>query len=639
MDLTDKALEVAGEGYPVFPCSRNKRPCWSNEELGVADGEGGLKIATRDPEEIKRLFAHPRAALIGVPTGPASGIAVVDVDVKNGKCGQDWYDSHIADLGLTRWHRTKSGGVHLIYMINGIDPGSNAGVIHDGVDLRGGGGYVIWWPAHGCEFGNVELVPFPDWIAQETEEQAEAWATLAKDDLEQHIVDAESFHQPMVSLAWRMANDGYSQGHIGEHLAKTFNKSVAAAPSHPRHKDWTRRKLDIFRTVASALEKAGRAELPQQNSAAATQTGPAEDPPAAKTAVSLPSFAEAPGRRFDGQEVPEPKFVIEDLVPCGRLCNVAGLGGAGKSILLQTAATCIAAELPFLGKVTLQGAAAYITGEDDENTLHHRQTRINDLLGLTATPACLFLASYLGFDLKMFDGKRWTKTFDWLWSEAARIEGLIALMVDPASEVYLGDYSNPVLVKEFNRALDNKAVEHDLAVFLSMHTAKGGDSQKTPFGSAQWLFAARTTLVLEPVIGEDGKPSRDQVTLRVAKGNFIRPGEEIPLIWTDGGLLVRKDEPDAYEQLANMRALEKLILEMCDSAWQSGMPLSDASQARERYLPAKVRQAAKSRFSKRQIVEAMESLILTGKLKISKTHNRYGLRVVSECTPKLNDIK
>jgi hypothetical protein len=35
----------------------------------------------------------------------------------------------------------------------------------------------------------------------------------------------------------------------------------------------------------------------------------------------------------------------------------------------------------------------------------------------------------------------------------------------------------------------------------------------------------------------------------------------------------------------------------------------------------------------------MESLILTGKLKISKTHNRYGLRVVSESTPKLNDIK
>ena len=627
MDLIDKALEVAGAGFPVFPCNRNKRPCWSNEELEVADGEGGLKIATRDPEEIKRLFAHPRAVLIGVPTGPASGLAVVDVDVKGGKRGQDWYDEHQADLGLTRWHKTHSGGIHLVYAINGFDPGSNAGVIHDGVDLRGGGGYVIWWPAHDCEYGDVELAPFPDWIAKETEELGEAWATLGEDDLAQHILEAESFHQPMVSLAWRMANDGYSQGHIVKHLAETFDKSLATKTSHPRHKDWARRKLDIYRTVASAIEKTGRADLPQQ-SAAAAQTEPAVDPPAAPPAISLPSFAEAPGRRFDGQEVPEPKFVIEELAPCGRLTNIAGLGGAGKSILLQTAATCIAAGLPFLGKTTLEGAVAYITGEDDENTLHHRQARINDLLGLAETPAGLFLKSYLGFDLKMFDGKRWTKTFDWLWAEAARIEGLVALMVDPASEVYLGDYSNPVLVKEFNRAFDIKAVEHDLAVFLSMHTAKGGEGQKTPFGSAQWLFAARTTLVLEPVIGDEGKPSRDEVTLRVAKGNFMRPGEEIPLIWTEKGLLVQKDEPDAYEKIERAKELEALILELCDAAWTHGAPLSDASQARERYLPAKVRQAAKGKFSKREAIEKMESLMQGGKLELSRTQNRRGLRVV-----------
>jgi hypothetical protein len=630
VSLIEKALEVAGEGYPVFPCTRKKRPCWSNDELGVEAGEGGLKIAARDPEEIKRLFAHPGAALIGVPTGSASGLAVVDIDVKDGKCGQDWYDDHLAELGLTRWHKTQSGGVHLVYAINGVDPGSNAGVIHDGVDLRGGGGYIIWWPAHGCEYGDVELAPFPDWLAQETEEQAEAWATLADDDLEQHIVEAESFHQPMVSLAWRMANDGYSQGHIVEHLAETFDKSIAAKPSHPRHKDWTRRKLDIYRTVSSALEKAGRAELPQQSMPTPAETPRGETPAVAKAVMSLPSFAEAPGRRFDGQEVPEPKFVIEDLVPCGRLCNVAGLGGAGKSILLQLAATCIAEGLPFLGKTTLQGAAAYVTGEDDENTLHHRQARINDLLGLNETPAGLFLASYLGHDLKMFDGKRWTKTFDWLWQEAARIEGLIALMVDPASEVYLGDYSNPVLVKEFNRTFDIKAVEHNLAIFLSMHTAKGGESQKTPFGSAQWLFAARTTLVLEPVIGEDGKPSRDHVTLRVAKGNFIRPGEEIPLVWTDDGLLVRDEGPAPAEQLARLKELDTLIFMHADEAWKARDPLSDNRSMKDRYLPTVIRDASKGRFSQKEIHQQMKDHIRQGRLSIERHwHNRrLGLKVV-----------
>jgi len=139
VNLTEKALAVAGEDHPVFPCDRRKRPCWTNDQLGVGEGEGGFKIATRDPEEIRRLFAHPRAALIGVPTGPDSGINVIDVDVKEGKAGQDWYDAHITELGLTRWHKTQSGGVHLVYAANGLDPGTSAGVVHDGVDIRAAG--------------------------------------------------------------------------------------------------------------------------------------------------------------------------------------------------------------------------------------------------------------------------------------------------------------------------------------------------------------------------------------------------------------------------------------------------------------------------------------------------------------------
>ena len=90
MNLIDKALAVAGEGYPVFPCDRHKHPCWSNEELGAGPGEGGFKIATRDPERIKKLFAHKRAGLIGVPTGPVGGIDVIDIDTKDGKGGGDW---------------------------------------------------------------------------------------------------------------------------------------------------------------------------------------------------------------------------------------------------------------------------------------------------------------------------------------------------------------------------------------------------------------------------------------------------------------------------------------------------------------------------------------------------------------------
>ena len=77
--LIKTALSVA-KSYPVFPTS-DKVPAWSNEELGVERGQGGYKIATQDPTEVKRLFSHQRAAEIAVPMGEMSGLLCVDVDL------------------------------------------------------------------------------------------------------------------------------------------------------------------------------------------------------------------------------------------------------------------------------------------------------------------------------------------------------------------------------------------------------------------------------------------------------------------------------------------------------------------------------------------------------------------------------
>ena len=76
--LLSAALEVA-KIYPVFP-TNDKKPCWSNAELGVAKGGGGYKIATQDPDEVERLFSHSRATEIAVPMGAMSGLICVDVD-------------------------------------------------------------------------------------------------------------------------------------------------------------------------------------------------------------------------------------------------------------------------------------------------------------------------------------------------------------------------------------------------------------------------------------------------------------------------------------------------------------------------------------------------------------------------------
>lgn len=65
--LAEIALEISEE-YPVFLCRADKSPLTPR----------GFKDATQDPQAITRLFSHPEAALIGVPTGDVTKIVVID---------------------------------------------------------------------------------------------------------------------------------------------------------------------------------------------------------------------------------------------------------------------------------------------------------------------------------------------------------------------------------------------------------------------------------------------------------------------------------------------------------------------------------------------------------------------------------
>ncbi len=136
-------------GLPVFPCNAKKRPACAN----------GFKDAETDAERIKDLFlAHPRATLIGVATGAVSGIDALDLDTTR-------HDTAIAFLHTispvrTRTHQTQSGGFHFLFN-HAAGRNNTAGTKHrKGVDVRGDGGYIIWWPAHGYA---VNPLPVEDW--------------------------------------------------------------------------------------------------------------------------------------------------------------------------------------------------------------------------------------------------------------------------------------------------------------------------------------------------------------------------------------------------------------------------------------------------------------------------------------------
>lgn len=164
------ALALAEEhGIPVFPCRQNKRPYT----------EHGFHDATTSLELIEKSWTEHPDALIGVPTGRMSRIDVLDIDPP----GIAWYTEHAAELAAGRIHRTRRDGYHLLYRDPAQEIRCSASRVAPGVDVRGEGGYVVWWPAHGCStVGAIEdIAEPPQWLLNQIVRPAASGDAAAAD--------------------------------------------------------------------------------------------------------------------------------------------------------------------------------------------------------------------------------------------------------------------------------------------------------------------------------------------------------------------------------------------------------------------------------------------------------------------------
>jgi len=140
---------------PVFACGSNKAPLTRN----------GFKDATCDPDKLAVMFANVAAVMIGMPTGEASGIVVLDVDQKENRQGMDWLNENSHRMVQTRTVRTGSGGLHIYFRHPGRQVKNQNDKIAPGIDVRGDGGYVIVPPTNGYDVAdNAPIADIPDWL-------------------------------------------------------------------------------------------------------------------------------------------------------------------------------------------------------------------------------------------------------------------------------------------------------------------------------------------------------------------------------------------------------------------------------------------------------------------------------------------
>jgi len=232
-----QAISLARHGVAVFPCLENKCPATPH----------GFKDAVSSPDEAATLWQRYPGPLIGVATGAVSGIDVLDLDLhKEG--ADEWHSAHCTYLPRTRTHGTRSGGLHMLFR-HREGMRNSASRIAEGIDVRGDGGYIIWWPAAGLDImDRSPAAQWPAWLA------------------EQAMPPPPSKMDPAATEQTLRDADRYAAGAV-----RAAIQSVLTAPQGRRNDTLNGEVYSLARFVPQGLLTAG--QIAQAMAAAGLQAG------------------------------------------------------------------------------------------------------------------------------------------------------------------------------------------------------------------------------------------------------------------------------------------------------------------------------------------------------------------------------
>jgi hypothetical protein len=390
------ALDYAARGWPVFPCDPDKRPLVKN----------GFYDATTDESVIRGWWSRRPNAMIGLPTGQASGLWALDLGHDEAK-GLDGtaalaaIERRHAPLPYTIRSWTPRGGMHVLFRWReGVRCSTSK--VAPGIDVRGDGGYVVLPPsvrAVGAAYqwedppGLFDLAEAPEWLL----------------DLVRGSPAAAEPPRP-ISLADCRQGAGEPLTGYGAAALDRECQAVESAPKGERNAQLNRAAFNLGQLVAGGEvdEREVRARL----LGAATASGLVQDDgrPAAlrtlesglgrgmenpRTRPEHPTVAPfrrsepiARGRREPDRAVraaleanhgapsglrfttfdaigtmPHKKWLISGMLGAGELSVWFGPPGSGKSLGVGDAACHVAAGLPWHGRRVEQTGVLYLAAE------------------------------------------------------------------------------------------------------------------------------------------------------------------------------------------------------------------------------------------------------------------------------------
>lgn len=351
------AVSFAIAGVPVFPCAGK-----------VPRLPRGLNSASTDPEQVAEWWSRWPDASIGLVTGAASGLIVLDVDVQHGGQG--------TLLELERKHGklpkaaevlTGGGGKHVYFRHPGYEVRNSAGRLGPGLDIRGDGGYVIAPPsvhASGREYkwlrplGSVHPFDPPAWLLSDAAQRRNAPAPAVES-----VIPEGQRRQTLLSLAGSMRRRGMAADEIVAALVVVNNRRCR--PPLP---------ADELASLADDVASRYAGETPPDSfpPPIALETGGNE---------IAGGFAATPIESLVADVPPGPKWAWRGYLAPFALTLFAGRPKVGKSTFAFALLSKLAAGEPFVGRETVANGV-HLLSEERRDTLAEKAR----ILGLVSFP-------------------------------------------------------------------------------------------------------------------------------------------------------------------------------------------------------------------------------------------------------------
>src|SRR5882762_7120497 len=320
---------------------------------------------------------------------------------------------------------------------------------------------------------------------------------------------------------------------------------------------------------------------------------------------------------WDGQEPPERRWIIRNLIPLGEAGLLNGHGGAGKTLLGCQIAVGVNMHTDCVGFAVEHGGPVLIySAEEPQEELHRRldvilasrNKRLGDLKGFRIycpppTETMLTTVGRDGLVRPTMTMLRLEKTIETLRP--------VLVTIDHVSIAFGGSEIDRSIVGQNVGFMKRLAGICGSAVLGFQHVSFSGmNSDEGSSGSTQWHNAARARMWLRGVKDDETSELRELV---IKKQNYGKDGQKHLLRWQKPGLFVPVGTPSLLERASEESKVDSAYLDCLRAIEGQGRRVGPYTG--RNYAPATFEGMPQARDCKSKVLTAaQERLFASGKI-------------------------